>query len=53
MRMKVFTVGDLDGFFGLFIDNLLQILLIAVLGTSLCGFPPEMIAQRILPGVAR
>jgi AGZA family xanthine/uracil permease-like MFS transporter len=50
--MKVFTVGDLDGFFGLFIDNLLQILLIAVLGTSLCGFPPEMIAQRILPGVA-
>ena len=50
--MKVFTVGDLDGFFGLFIDNLLQILLIAVLGTSLCGFSPEMIAQRILPGVA-
>jgi AGZA family xanthine/uracil permease-like MFS transporter len=44
--------GDLDGFFGLFVDNLLQIMLIVVLGGSLCGFPPEMIAQRILPGVA-
>jgi hypothetical protein len=52
MPMKVFTAGDLDGFFGLFVDNLLQILLIAVLGTSLRGFSPEMVAQRILPGVA-
>ena len=44
--------GDLDGFFGLFIDNLLQIMLIVALGPTLCGFTPEMIAGRILPGVA-
>jgi AGZA family xanthine/uracil permease-like MFS transporter len=45
-----FTRGDLDGFFGLFIDNLLQLMLIAVLGQAVCGFPPELLAQRILPG---
>ena len=50
--MKFFTLGDLDGFFGLFVDNLLQIMLIAVLGPTLCGFSAEMIAGRILPGVA-
>ena len=48
----IFRRGDLDGFFGLFVDNLLQILLIAVLGPRLCGFSPELIADRILPGVA-
>lgn len=45
-----FTRGDLDGFFGLFIDNLLQLMLIAVLGRVVCGFSPELLAQRILPG---
>ena len=48
----MFKKGDLDGFFGLFVDNLLQIMLIAVLGPALCGFTPELIAGRILPGVA-
>jgi AGZA family xanthine/uracil permease-like MFS transporter len=45
-----FTRGDLDGFFGLFIDNLLQLMLIAVLGKLVCGFPDELLAGRILPG---
>jgi len=44
--------GDIDGFFGLFIDNLLQLMLIAVLGKIVCGFPPELITERILPGAA-
>lgn len=47
-----FARGDLDGFFGLFIDNLLLILLIVVLGPSVCGFTAELIETRILPGVA-
>ena len=47
-----FRRGDLDGFFGLFVDNLLQIMLIAVLGGAVCGFPPELIARKILPGAA-
>jgi AGZA family xanthine/uracil permease-like MFS transporter len=48
----LFSRGDLDGFFGLFIDNLLQILLIVVLGPVVCGFSPELIEERILPGAA-
>lgn len=47
---KYFVRGDLDGFFGLFVDNLLQLMLIAVLGQVVCGFPQELLAERILPG---
>src|SRR5262252_11119886 len=47
-----FVRGDIDGFFGLFIDNLLQLMVISVLGTTVCGFPPELVNGRILPGAA-
>jgi AGZA family xanthine/uracil permease-like MFS transporter len=33
-----FVSGDVDGFFGLFTDNLLQLMLIIVLCTTVCGF---------------
>ena len=39
-------------FFGLFLDNLLQLMVISVLGGTVCGFPPELINGRILPGAA-
>src|SRR6185369_1706504 len=47
-----FTRGDLDGFFGLFMDNLLQLMLIGGLCKVFCGFPTEFITARILPGAA-
>src|SRR5215470_3984939 len=47
-----FVRSDLDGFFGLFIDNLLQLMLIAVLCKVVSGLPPELITGRILPGAA-
>ena len=47
-----FVRGDVDGFFGLFIDNLLQLMLIAVLCPLVCGFPQELVIGRILPGAA-
>ena len=47
-----FVRGDIDGFFGLFLDNLLQLMVISVLGSAVCGFPPELINGRILPGAA-
>jgi adenine/guanine/hypoxanthine permease len=47
-----FTRGDLDGFFGLFIDNLLQLMLIGYLCKAMCGFPPDFITSQILPGAA-
>jgi len=52
MQPRWFVHGDIDGFFGLFIDNLLQLMLIAVLCKVVCGFPPELITGRILPGAA-
>lgn len=52
MKTKWFVRGDIDGFFGLFIDNLLQLMVIAVLGKAVCGFPTELITHRILPGAA-
>lgn len=47
-----FVKGDADGFIGLFIDNLLQLLLIAVLCPMVCGLPQELIITRILPAAA-
>ena len=44
--------GDLDGFFGLFVDNLIQLILIDVLCRFALGMPSELIHGRILPGVA-
>ena len=52
MNSSWFVRGDVDGFFGLFFDNLTNLMLIAVLGAAVCGFPAELLAGRILPGVA-
>ncbi len=51
-REPWFVKGDLDGFFGLFIDNLLQLMLIGVLCVFACGFPAAFITSVILPGAA-
>src|SRR5882757_5453731 len=44
--------GDIDGFFGLALDNLVQLLLIDTLCRFVLGFPPELIYGRVLPGAA-
>ena len=43
---------DIDGFFGLAIDNLIQFLLIATLCPFIAGIPSEFVFTRILPGAA-
>lgn len=50
--MRLFVRGDVDGFFGLAIDNLVQLLLIDALCRGVLGFPAELVYGRILPGVA-
>lgn len=52
MKIGWFVRGDIDGFFGLFVDNLLQLMLIAVLCGNVCAMPPELVYGRILPGAA-
>jgi AGZA family xanthine/uracil permease-like MFS transporter len=50
--MKWFVRGDVDGFFGLAIDNLVQLLLIDALCRGVLGFSAELVYGRILPGAA-
>lgn len=50
--MRWFVRGDVDGFFGLAIDNLVQLLLIDALCRGVLGFPAELVYGRILPGAA-
>jgi AGZA family xanthine/uracil permease-like MFS transporter len=47
-----FVRRDLDGFFGLALDNFIQILLIVNLCQTVLGFSAALIYGRILPGVA-
>lgn len=55
-RLPMFVKHDLDGFFGLFIDNLVQLLLIVGLCSQLCGMDSaegsRLLYQMILPGAA-
>lgn len=54
-QYPLFVKRDLDGFFGLFIDNLVQLLLIPALCTGLCGMTGEdsrFIYKYMIPGAA-
>ena len=52
MARRWFTRGDVDGFFGLMVDNLVQVLLIVALTREVLHFPDALVFGRILPGVA-
>ncbi len=51
MNYPLFARKDIDGFFGLAIDNLVLILIVS-LCRVLCGMPDELIFGVILPGAA-
>ena len=44
-----FVPGDIDGFLGLGLDNLIQILLILALGRGVLGYPDQLLFGTILP----
>ena len=50
--MRWIVRGDIDGFFGLAVDNLVQLLLIDTLCRGVLGFPADLVYGRILPGAA-
>ena len=50
--MRWIVRGDIDGFFGLALDNLVQLLQIDALCRHVLGFPSDLIYGRVLPGVA-
>jgi len=47
-----FVRGDIDGFFGLALDNLIQLLVITLLCTQVLGFESDLLFGRVLPGAA-
>ncbi|MFW5921092.1 MAG: NCS2 family permease, partial [Polyangiales bacterium] len=49
---RLFVAGDLDGFFGLAIDNLVQFLLILTLCQGVLGFSAELVLSTVLPAAA-
>ena len=51
-RQPFVVAGDIDGFFGLAIDNLIQFLLMIGLCGAVLGFSPELIAGKVLPAAA-
>lgn len=50
--MKWFVRADIDGFFGLALDNLVQLLVIVNLCQHVLGFSENLVFQHILPGAA-
>jgi adenine/guanine/hypoxanthine permease len=52
LRVRWIARGDIDGFFGLALDNLVQLLLIDTLCRGVLGFPPELVYGRVLPAAA-
>ncbi|WP_428381088.1 NCS2 family permease [Nevskia ramosa] len=50
--MKRFVRGDLDGFIGLALDNLVLLLLISALCRFVLGFPEVLVLGTVLPGAA-
>jgi len=48
-KPRWWTAGDLDGFLGLGLDNLIQILLIVALCRGVLGYPDSLIFGTILP----
>ena len=47
-----FVAGDLNGFFGLVVDNLSILGFIAMALIGIFGFPAEVVYQRMFPGTA-
>ncbi len=47
-----FVKGDLDGFFGLGLDNLIQFILIGTLCRQFLDMPDALVVHRIFPGAA-
>ena len=50
--MPWFVRGDLDGFFGLALDNLVQLILVDALCQGVLGFPAGLVHGRIVPAAA-
>lgn len=51
-RLPWFVRGDIDGFFGLIVDNLVQLVVVSGILTGIYKMPAEIVYGRIFPGAA-
>lgn len=51
MKVKFWSRGDIDGYFGLFTNNLTNLLVMAGLLHITLGFPEDLVYGRIVPAV--
>lgn len=50
--LRLFTMGDLNAFFALTIDNVVNLVMLAAILTAVFGFPAEFVLTRMVPGTA-
>ena len=48
----LFRPGDLNAFFGLMLDNMTQLVLMAAILTGVFGFPADLVLYKMIPGTA-
>ena len=51
-RLPLFVAGDINGFFGLVVDNLTILAFLATTLVGVFGFPAEFVYARMFPGTA-
>ncbi len=51
-KYQWFTAGDINGFFGLMVDNVGVLGFLAVVLVSIFGFPADLIFTKMVPGTA-
>jgi len=51
-RNKWYAIGDLNAFFGLMLDNMSDLVLMAAILTGVFGMPGELVLYRMIPGSA-
>jgi len=51
-RPRWYAVGDFNAFFGLMLDNMSDLVLLAAILTGVFGMPAELVLYRMIPGSA-
>lgn len=51
-KPRLFAIGDINAFFGLMLDNMSDLIIMAAILTGVFGLPRELVLSRMLPGSA-
>ena len=52
MRYKWWAIGDVNAFFGLMLDNVVNLVILAGILVHVFGFPADLVYGRMFPGTA-